>query len=128
MERDNAREIEVSFLSGSARVDFNAELEDNEVRIRVRDRRTESRSSTSTPGSDDGAAVRTVQGNGGLVTVRHIGSTVMLVAAAPTAGYATDVRSSGSDKVEVRFTSGDRETRIEIESKDGQLRERVENR
>jgi hypothetical protein len=139
VERDNAREIEVNFASGSARVDFTAELEDNEVRVRVRDRRTETPTSstststsiptTTTASGDDGATTtRTLHGNGGSVTVRQAANSVVLVVATPAAGFAADVRSTGPDKVEVRFSSSRAETRIEIERKDGQSRERVEDR
>ena len=136
VERDNAREIEVSFRSGSARVDFNAELEDNAIRIRIRDRRTEatngSTTSTSTTvaGSGGGgtATVRTVQSAGGSVTVSQRGDSVTLVVATPATGFAADVRKSGPDTVEVRFTNGKRESRVELSIDNGTPRERVEDR
>src|SRR5688500_16396729 len=45
VERGLDREVEVTFRRGNERVDFNAELEDGQVRIRISDRRT----GTATP-------------------------------------------------------------------------------
>lgn len=138
VERDNAVEIEVSFLNGAARVDFNAELEDGQIRTKVRDRRLEGASSTTSTVPDDSPSTttapaatpvaRTLQSAGGSVSVTITGSRVTLVAATPAAGFAADVRKSGPDTVEVRFTSGKRESRVEIRIENGVPRERVEDR
>ena len=50
------------------------------------------------------------------------------VPANAAAGFAADVRKSGPDTVEVRFTSGKRESRVEIRIENGVPRERVEDR
>ena len=138
VERDNAIEIEVSFLNGAARVDFNAELEDGQIRTKIRDRRLEGASSTTSTVPDDSSSTttapaaapvaRTLQSAGGSVSVTITGSRVTLVAATPAAGFAADVRKSGPDTVEVRFTSGKRESRVEIRIENGVPRERVEDR
>lgn len=139
VERDSAVEIEVSFLNGAARVDFNAELEDGQIRTRVRDRRLEGASSTTSTIPDDSSSsstttpaaapvARTLQSAGGNVSVTITGSRVTLVAATPAAGFAADVRKSGPDTVEVRFTSGKRESRVEIRIDNGVPRERIEDR
>ena len=47
------RQVEVTFRSGDARVDFKAEVEDGEVRIRIRDRRLEDLEDDDRSGSSD---------------------------------------------------------------------------
>lgn len=102
---------------------------------RSRDRRTEatngSTTSTSTTVGEAGggtATVRTVRSAGGSVTVSQRGDSVTLVVATPAPGFAADVRKSGPDTVEVRFTSGKRESRVELTTDNGAPRERVEDR
>lgn len=116
-----------------ARTSTTLELEDNESRSR--DRRTEatngSTTSTSTTvggAGGDTATVRTVQSAGGSVTVSQRGDSVTLVVATPAAGFAAELRKSGPDTVEVRFTSGKRESRVELSIDNGTPRERVEDR
>ncbi len=43
------REVEVSFRNGEARIDLNLELEDGQIRVRIRDRRTDSRTEIRIP-------------------------------------------------------------------------------
>jgi hypothetical protein len=53
-ETDSAAgEVEVSFRTGSQRVDWKAELEDGQVRVRVRDRRVEDRRDDNGDDDDD---------------------------------------------------------------------------
>ena len=112
------------------------EREDNESRNRNRNRTSEATdgsttsSSTTVGGSGGGgtATVRTVQSAGGSVTVSQRGDSLTLVVATPAAGFAADVRKSGPDTVEVRFTSGKRESRVELSIDNGTPRERVEDR
>jgi len=59
VEAGAGREVEVQFTSGVERVDFNAELEDGQLRVRVRDDdgvTTSTGPSTSTPGTSTGSA------------------------------------------------------------------------
>jgi hypothetical protein len=141
VERGLDREVEVTFRSGGARVDFNAELEDGAVRIRVRDRRTESGGSATTvpsvtvprvttPGVPvppiAAPEVRTYSAAGGSVTVALHGGTLSLSLASPNAGYAAEVHESRSDRIEVRFDSGDRESRIEVRVEGGRLVPRID--
>jgi hypothetical protein len=143
VERSPAREVEVSFRAGTARVDFNAELEDGTVRVRVDDGRTGATAPTPTAPAPTGPApslpsptvptvptsgLRTIRSAGGTVVVIVQGDALTLSAATPAAGFAADVRHSGPDKVEVRFERGDRETRIELEVEGGRLREDVRDR
>ena len=53
VEQSSGRELEVKFTAAGARVDFNAELEDGQVRIRVRDRATDDDRSGPGHGDDD---------------------------------------------------------------------------
>jgi len=149
------REVEVTFRSGNDRVDLNLELEHNQVRIRIRDRRTgvrtevfvpvgdpqsttsidpsnSSGTSTSTvPDTDTTTAPATqhsIQASGGTVVVSVSGDTVLLVSAVPTTGYSVDVRDAGPSTVEVRFESGDAESRVKVRVDKGQLRKSVEDR
>jgi hypothetical protein len=144
VERGLDREVEVTFRNGGARVDFNAELEDGAVRIRVRDRRTEAGgsggSATTVPSVTvppvtvpsvpaPGLAapeIRTFRAAGGSVTITLQGGTLSLSLASPNAGYAAEVHDSRSDRVEVRFGSGDRESRIEVRVEGGRLVPRVD--
>ncbi len=149
------REVEVTFRNGNDRVDLNLELEHNQVRIRIRDRRTgvrtevfvpvgnpqsttsidpsnSSGTSTSTvPDTDTTTAPATqhsIQASGGTVVVSVSGDTVLLVSAVPTTGYSVDVRDAGPSTVEVRFESGDAESRVKVRVDKGQLRKSVEDR
>lgn len=54
VEFAHGRDVEVSFRNGSARVDLNVELEDGEMRIRVRDRRVENRADDAHLSERDG--------------------------------------------------------------------------
>ena len=110
--------------------DFNAELEDGRVQTKVRDRRTESggQSTSTTPAAAPVPTVRTFQSTGGSVTVSQNGNSLTLVAAVPASGFAADVRKSSGDSVEVRFSSGKRESRVEVKLENGVAQERVENR
>jgi hypothetical protein len=63
----------------------------------------------------------TFSGAGGSIVVATDGSSVMLVSFTPAAGYSADVRSSGGDKVEVRFESSASETRIKVTLSNGAL-------
>jgi hypothetical protein len=57
IEIATGREVEVTFRSGSARIDFNAESEDGTIRVRVRDRSTgQETEQVFTNSSDDGSA------------------------------------------------------------------------
>jgi hypothetical protein len=144
VERGLDREVEVTFRNGAARVDFNAELEDGAVRIRVRDRRTEAGGSggaattvppvtapsVTTPGLAPppiaAPEIRTFSAAGGTVTVALRGGNLSLSLATPNAGYAAEVHDSRSDRVEVRFDSGDHESRIEVRVEGGRLVPRVD--
>jgi hypothetical protein len=57
VERASGPEVEVTFRSGTTRVDANVELEDGQIRVRVRTRDdatdADSRVETSTPSTDD---------------------------------------------------------------------------
>ena len=58
----------------------------------------------------------------GSISVRFVNGTLTLLRVSPGNGFAEDVRDRGPDRVEVRFTSGGRETaRIEIRVENGQL-------
>jgi len=135
VERSDAIEVEVSFRGPDGRVDFKAELERGEVRIRVRDRRLEGPSGGSSGSGDSSSSgksssddpqspttpeeVRTVDGEGGSVTARSSGDNIILVTASPHTGWSIDIRDAGPDRVEVRFEKGGSETRIRMEASNG---------
>jgi hypothetical protein len=137
VERGFAREVEVSFRSEDGRVDFSAELEDGQVRARVRDRGVVIESPVPTDGVNPiptpsvptaQSLVQTFSSAGGSVTVVQVGATLTLSVATPAGGYAVDVRERGPDRVEVRFESADgRESRLEVRVRDGRIEPRIEN-
>jgi len=137
VERADAIEVEVSFRGPDGRVDFKAELEHDEIRIRVRDRRLETSGGSSGPddsvgssnsrGSDDSQSastldeVRTIDSSGGTVTARATGSDIILVAATPNEGWSMEIKKAGPDRVEVRFEKGSAENRIRLEVQGGMV-------
>jgi hypothetical protein len=143
VERAVSREVEVTFRRGSDRVDLNLELEDGQVRVRIRDRRVDTRTevripadgsttvpSTTVPSTSPSAepVEKTLSSAGGVVTVRIEGDIVLLVDASAANGYTSDIRKAGPDEVDVRFESGDAESRVEVRVDDGILRTKVEDR
>ena len=175
------REIEVSFRNGDARVDVNVQLDDGRLRTRIRDRRSDAESqttstlpalstttsttvatpTTSTPGlptttsttvpappssttsttstlptattsttiaMDSNAESHALAGAGGSITVGFDRTSVALLSAVAADGYVADIRKRGPDKVEVRFDTHDRQTRIEVDIHHGKLRVKTEDR
>ena len=133
------REVEVSFRNGEARVDLNLELEDDQVRIRIRDRRTDSRTETLVPATGPTTSLpssstppepieHTANSVGGTVVVSVSGDVVLLVSSAAADGYVTEIREAGPDEVDVRFESSNAESRVGIRVQDGQIRQMIEDR
>jgi len=137
VERADAIEVEVSFRGPDGRVDFKAELEHGEIRVRVRDRRLDSSGgssgsddsvgSSNSGGSDDSQSastldeVRTIESSGGTVTARATGNDIILVTATPNEGWSMDIKKAGPDRVEVRFEKGSTENRIRLEVHGGMV-------
>ena len=82
IEVPSGREVEVDFRSGDRRIQFNAELEDGEVRVRLRDGSGESESRT-TSSTDDSSVDHTT------TTIDDSTTTTEASSAADTSGSET---------------------------------------
>ncbi|MDH5616918.1 MAG: hypothetical protein OEY62_10310 [Acidimicrobiia bacterium] len=139
------REVEADFRNGSRRIQFNAELEDGEVRNRVRDGADDNggadgstSASTTIPASsgftsttmpsaanDSGSSVTYKAGGGGTVTIASSGSSLTIVSVDPSVGWASEVEVASGREVEADFRNGSRRIQFNAELEDGEVRIRV---
>jgi hypothetical protein len=139
IEVPRGREIEVNFTDNGRRVDFNAELEDGQVRVRVRDSASQTSEDSladvvtapADPPSDQpspsGDERSVAAGAAGVVHYAFDGS--LLVTAVDTAsGWTAEIEQERGDEIEVVFTSGGARIDVEVEIEDGAPRERVRTR
>ncbi len=84
-----------------------------------------SRGPGGSPGTPTTTAntVQVFNTTGGSIAVRLSNGTVLgLVSATPASGYTDDVRDSGPDRVEVRFSSGEEvKSQIDVQIENGQM-------
>jgi hypothetical protein len=137
IERPEGREVEVTFRSATRRVDFNAELEDGEIRVRVRERppapattppttSPTSAPATTAPTTTVAAEERTISaGEAGSVTVAVVDGALELRRVDAAAGWTAEVEERSAHEVEVEFRRGDDEVEVKVELDDGELRVRV---
>lgn len=144
-------EIEVSFSNGLDRVDFNAELEDGRVRVRVRVRPGDGGVSTTLPGDrtsttlpeassttlpddprlGDGSDIGTFTvdaGAAGTVTYSFDGQTLTVDATSANDGWSVEVEAAAGGEIEVEFQSADTRVDFEAEIDDGGVTVEVEVR
>jgi hypothetical protein len=152
VEVPEGREVEADFRGEGRRLQFNAELEDGVVRVRIRTEgnagndlstdttatTTNGTSTTSTTIDDNGDDA--ITGNvpsgpvtyqvaaAGSVTVLFVNGQMQLGLVAPSAGWLIDETRSRTDEVEVRFTNGDLEARLKVRIENGQVRVEIENK
>jgi len=139
------REVEADFRSGTRRIQFNAELEDGQIKTRVRESAdaggsTTTTSTTAAPsttsttsttmapgGGDDDSSSTTVYraGDGGTVTIAVTGSTLTIVSVDAAAGWSHEVKVASGREVEADFRSGARRIQFNAEFEDGEVRIRV---
>jgi hypothetical protein len=143
IEVASGREVEVDFRNGSRRIQFDAELEDGRVDIRVRESIDDNggsttttttmptttttvppTTSTTTPPTGD-TTVTYDAGEGGTVTIASNGSTLTIVSVNPAAGWAPEVEIVTGREVEVDFRNDSRRIQFDAELEDGQVRIRV---
>jgi hypothetical protein len=84
-------------------------------------------SSGSTPTSTPPAApsTKTYSSIGGRITVTFADGALTLDASTATAGWQTDVHNQDPDDVEVRFSNGNRESRIRIRVQNGVVQKEI---
>ena len=84
----------------------------------------------TTPGSTPpGASTATVDAAGaGAVVYARAGNVLVVVRAAPAAGWTVDVEQGSGREIEVDFRSGTRRVQVNVEIEDGAVRERVRAR
>jgi len=151
VEAPMGREVEADFRNGTTRIQFNAELEDGEIKVRVRERAAvsddagttstttpdttsttipdETSTTTSIPSDDSATATFTYDaGAGGHVKVTSNGSSLTVVTADAAAGWSTEIEVSSGPEVEVDFRNGDRRIQFNAELEDGEIRVRIRDR
>lgn len=70
---------------------------------------------------------RTIQSNCGSINISFSGSSITLTDNQPAAGFASDIKNSGPEKVEVGFSDGTDECEIKAWVESGQLRTDIAN-
>ena len=66
-------------------------------------------------------SVKTIDSDGGSISVRYRPGEVELVTATPKSGFVTEVEEAGPPRVRVEFSSDDTEFEIRVEWKNGEL-------
>ncbi len=129
IETPMGREVEVDFRDGTRKIKFDAELENGEIRVRVReetDDRDDDGDDTTAP-SQDGIQV-IAAGPAGTVTVEIAGNVLTVVSIDVADGWTYDVRTEG-DEVKVEFRNADgTEIEVEAELEHGLLEVKVETK
>ena len=74
------------------------------------------------------ATTYTATSIGGTIEVIISGNNVQLQSTNPSPGYTIDIRDAGPDKVEVRFTASDAESRIKLRIRQGSLEQEIEEK
>ena len=149
VEVPEGREVEADFRGEGRRLQFNAELEDGIVRVRIRTEAntgdggttsttattnpTATTSTTSTTMADDTGNVPTGPvtyqvAAAGSVTVLFVNGQAQLGLVVPSPGWVIDETRSRTDEVEVRFSNGDDEARLKVRIDNGQVRVEIENK
>ncbi|MCU1361496.1 MAG: hypothetical protein JWN99_2785, partial [Ilumatobacteraceae bacterium] len=82
-------------------------------------------SSSAAPATDE---TRSFPSLGGSITVQLSNGQLHLLDVAPAAGYTLDHQDVNSDDIQVRFRSGDLESRIRVRIVGGQMQGTTEER
>ena len=136
IEVASGREVEVKFVNGTERIDFQAELEDGMVKTRVRTRSLDGQAAISgDDGSNDGspqltdpttAVLQFNAGEAGIVQIRATSGALEFVGATPHAGWTvTDIETEGTREINVEFHNGTTEIEFKAEFEDGKVKTRV---
>ena len=143
VEVPSGREVEVHFRSGDRRIQFDAQLEDGAVRVRLRDLQGESETETGSslvapapaPATVESASTGDSQSTFGAeseVSAGDAGSVVLVVGSQleiarlhTSPGWVAEIEVSAGREVEVDFRSGDRRIQFNAELEDGAVRVRL---
>jgi hypothetical protein len=138
IEVASGREVEVDFTSGTRRIQFNAELEDGQIRVRAREETVAATTTTqSTTESKTAAAVANTTDNGttvyeagdaGKVTISNDGTTLTITVVDPADGWSHEIEVMSGREVEVDFRKGGERVQFNAELEDGEVRVRVRTR
>lgn len=128
----SGREVEVKFVNGNQRIDFQAEIEDGTVKSRVKTRTLDG--STDDSSDEDNqtltaptaAALQFNAGEAGIVQIRAANGSLELVSATPHSGWTvTDIEIEGTREINVEFHNGNTEIEFKAEFEDGMVKTRV---
>ncbi len=135
------REVEVDFRKDTRRIQFNAELEDGEIRVRARERvvsvtsttqaMTQGTTSTSAATGTVSAATDAVTyeaGVAGTVTITNDGSQLTITAVDAAEGWSHEIELQVGREVEMDFRKGGDRVQFNAELEDGEVRVRVRTR
>ena len=150
IEVASGREVEVDFRNGDTLIQFNAELEDGEVRVRARERTTTSStvnttgstsSTSSTSSTTSTTAVATnvagasttnatafAAGAGGTVNIVRTGGVLQVTSVNPSSGWTFEVEVGTGREVEIDFRRSGERVQFNAELEDGEIRIRVRTR
>jgi hypothetical protein len=127
VESGTGREVEVKFVNGNQRIDFQAELEDGSVKTRVRSRPLdESGNDDRTLFEPSGATMSFDAGEAGTVHIGVADGSLTLESANPNAGWGVaDIEIEGTREITVEFSNGTLEIEFKAEMEDGLVKSRV---
>ena len=143
IEVGSGGEVEADFRDGTRRIQFNAELEDGQIKVRVREGADDngSGSTVTTVATDSpapasstlsaaiGAETTMYQvGVAGTVTISSSGSTLAIVSVDPAAGWSEEIEVGSGGEVEADFRDGNGRVQFNAELEDGQIEVRVRER
>jgi frataxin-like iron-binding protein CyaY len=145
VEVATGREVEGDFRNGGRRVQFNFELEDGVVRVRIESEgstsdgststtnTTNSTSTTNTTSTTGGSAlpVGSITYNldgAGTVTVIFANGGMTIGSINPAAGWTVERAEQKSDEIEVELANGDAEAELEVKINNGAVEVKIENK
>ncbi len=143
IETAAGREVEVDFRNGTRRIQFNAELEDGEIRVRARERvvaattnttqgttaTTRATTADAVVASDSAAGSVTYQaGAAGTVTISEVGSQLTIMEVDAADGWSHEIEVAVGREVEMDFRNGEDRVQFNAELEDGEVRIRVRTR
>ena len=147
------REVEADFRGNGLRVQFNAELEDGVVRVRIRTEADDNNGATSSTGVTsptstsptaptstapavngsgnlvlaEGQVSQVVVANAGSVLLRRSGGSLTIVYTESNPGWVVEVEVATGREVEGDFRNGNRRVKFNFELEEGVVRVRIES-
>jgi hypothetical protein len=138
IEVASGREVEVDFRNGTRRIQFNAELEDGEIRVRAREQvvtvtsttqaTTESTTAAAAASATATGATTYQAGAAGTVTISNDGSQLTITAVDAADGWSHEIEVQVGRQVEMDFRNGVDRVQFNAELEDGEVRIRVRTR